>query len=97
MKYRDSVRLSDIKPGQRATVLAIDTEGSMRRRFFDIGLIENTAVECIGRSPAGDPSAYLIRGAVVAIRKEDTQNITVMPEAAKCPCKEVHLAGRAVK
>lgn len=47
----------------------------MRRRFLDIGLIEDTPVECIGRSPAGDPSAYLIRGAVIAIRAEDSASI----------------------
>ena len=67
--------LCDIKPGQRARVKKILTKGSMRRRLLDIGLINNTTVECVGRSPLGDPSAYLIRGAVIAIRREDTKNI----------------------
>ena len=47
----------------------------MIRRFTDIGLIENTLVECVGESPAGDPKAYLIRGAVIAIRNEDCNDI----------------------
>ena len=51
--------------------------GSIRRRLLDIGLVENTEVECLGRSPAGDPCAYLIRGAVIAIRSEDCRNILV--------------------
>jgi len=71
--------LNDMYPGQTATVIALHTEGSMRRRFMDIGLIENTRVECLGRSPGGDPAAYLIRGAVIAIRSEDGRSIVVEP------------------
>lgn len=69
--------LNSIAPGQHAHVLALLSTGSMRRRLLDIGLIHGTEVECLGRSPGGDPSAYLIRGAVIAIRSEDGQNILV--------------------
>lgn len=73
------IRLCDICPGQRAVVHALTAAGSMRRRFLDIGLTEHTAIECVGRSPGGDPSAYLIRGAVIAIRSEDGAGILVTP------------------
>lgn len=69
--------LNDVKPGQHATVSALQSTGSMRRRLLDIGLIENTDVECLGRSPGGDPTAFLIRGAVIAIRSEDCRNILI--------------------
>ena len=69
--------LNDIRPGERAIVSALRSVGSMRRRLLDIGLVENTCVECVGRSPSGDPSAYLIRGAVIAIRAEDSSGIMV--------------------
>lgn len=72
-----AVGLNDMKPGQTARVLRLNTKGSMRRRLLDIGLIEDTVVECLGHSPAGDPSAYLIRGAVIAIRSEDGQTVLV--------------------
>ena len=48
-----------------------------RRRLLDLGLIEHTKVMCLGLSPLGDPAAYLIRGAVIAIRAKDSQNILV--------------------
>ena len=67
--------LSCLAPGEKAVVKELSTQGCMRRRFLDIGLIEDTPVECIGRSPAGDPSAHLIRGAVIAIRAEDSASI----------------------
>lgn len=51
--------------------------GSMRRRLLDIGLVEGTEVECLGRSPGGDPSAYLIRGAVIAVRAEDARKVLI--------------------
>lgn len=69
--------LNDIAPGQRAVVSRLRSTGSMRRRLLDIGLIENTEVECLGRSPCGDPSAFLIRGAVIAIRSEDCADILI--------------------
>lgn len=69
-----------MKIGTYGRVVRLDTEGYLRRRLMDIGLVEGTLVECLRRSPAGDPKAYLIRGAVIAIRKEDAA--TVLVEAA---------------
>lgn len=70
-----AILLSHLKPGEKAVVKELSTEGNMRRRLLDIGLVENTPVECLGRSPGGDPSAFLIRGAVIAIRSEDCTGI----------------------
>mgnify|MGYP000303383495 FL=1 len=69
--------LKDLKQGQKAKVKSILSTGSIRRRLQDIGLIEGTEVECLQKSPAGDPVAYLIRGAVIALRSEDSSNILI--------------------
>ena len=69
--------LKEILPGDFAAVKEIITDGDMRRRLLDIGLTPGTRVECIGKSPGGDPKAFLIRGAVIAIRAEDAAGITV--------------------
>ena len=45
--------LNDIKPGQRAHVKELTACGSIRRRLLDIGLVEDTEVECLGQSPLG--------------------------------------------
>ncbi len=71
------ITLGELEPGQSGRVKKICTYGSMRRRFRDIGLIENTVVECVGKSPSGNPKAFLIRGAVIAIRLEDCRGIFV--------------------
>lgn len=69
--------LSSLAEGTTATVRSMNSSGSMRRRLMDMGLIEGTRVICLHRSPAGDPTAYLIRGAVIALRSEDTGKIMV--------------------
>ena len=69
--------LNDIKPGNRARVKELTSTGSIRRRLLDIGLVENTEVECLGQSPLGDPCAYVIRGAVIALRSEDSGRVMV--------------------
>lgn len=61
--------LSELQPGQSATVRSVCAPDGMQRRLRDLGLIENTRVVCLGRSPMGDPSAYLIRGTVIALRR----------------------------
>ncbi|HBS59449.1 MAG TPA: ferrous iron transport protein A, partial [Firmicutes bacterium] len=33
--------------------------------------------ECLRRSPAGDPTAYLVRGTVIALRKEDASCVYI--------------------
>lgn len=67
--------LCDLQPGQRACVGGLLSQGGMRRRLMDVGLIGHTEVECLGRSPGGDPAAYLIRGAVIALRRADCAGI----------------------
>ncbi|MBO7148486.1 MAG: ferrous iron transport protein A [Clostridia bacterium] len=69
------VSLCDINTGEKVRVVKILSDISIKRRFMDLGLIEDTIVECKGHSPMNDPSAYLIRGAVIAIRKADAKGV----------------------
>ncbi len=71
----ERIPLARLKAGQAATVQSLAAQGSIRRRLQDIGLIEGTTVECVGISPLGDPAAYLIRGAVVALRNSDAARV----------------------
>lgn len=87
-----STDLTALRAGQQATVQRLSASGAMRRRLQDIGLIEGTRVECVGASPLGDPSAYLIRGAVIALRGSDAAQILV--ENVSSPLSE-HLFPKA--
>lgn len=73
------ISLKEMQPGQKAHIKELLATGSIRRRLLDLGLVEGTEIKCVGKSPAGDPSAFYIRGAVIALRSEDSCN--VMAEA----------------
>lgn len=53
------------------------TEGSLRRRLLDIGFVEGTVLHRLYDSPFGDPTAYEVRGAVMALRTTDAARILV--------------------
>lgn len=64
--------------GTSAIVKAINhKDADMRRRLLDIGFTQNASVMCLYQSPANDPRAYLIRDAVIALRKEEAETIQV--------------------
>lgn len=69
--------LSDMKTGEKAVIKRLLSNESIRRRLLDIGMIEGTTVECVGQSPCKDPCAYLVRGAVIAIRARDGRDILI--------------------
>lgn len=69
------ISMDNLKVGKKAYVFLINVGGGERRRLLDLGLIEGTKVEAVQKSPSGDPIAYLIRGAVIALRAEDAKCI----------------------
>ncbi len=69
--------LNALPLGHKGTVLALSCEGKERRRMLDLGFVQGTTVEALHLSPSGDPTAYFIRGAVIALRGEDAAKILV--------------------
>lgn len=63
--------------GQSGVVSRLNLKGSERRRMLDLGIVQGTSIEALQKSPSGDPVAYFIRGAVIALRDEDAQKILV--------------------
>lgn len=70
--------LTSLREGEAARVASLSNAGSIKRRLQDLGLVEGTKVRCIHKSPYGDPVAYGIRGAVIAIREEDASRVYVL-------------------
>lgn len=73
----DISHLSGLAEGETAVVTELLNSGGIRRRLQDIGLIKGTPVSCFLRGTAGDISAFLIRGAVIALRREDSERVIV--------------------
>lgn len=64
------VPLNSLDIGEKSKVVELTSDGLIRRRLLDLGLIKDTIVESVQKSPLGDPVAYLIRGTVIALRSE---------------------------
>lgn len=71
------IQLNQLSLGKKGIVKKLDCDGLIRRRLLDLGLIEGTEIQALQISPSGDPVAYLIRGAVIALRIEITSTIWV--------------------
>lgn len=63
--------------GSFGKVKVLTAQDNLRRRMLDLGLINDTLVEALRSSPSGDPTAYQIRGAVIALRTEEACHILV--------------------
>lgn len=64
--------LADVDVGEAARVVALSSacQGTQRRRLLDLGVVRGTEITAEMRSAGGDPVAYRIRGALIALRRE---------------------------
>jgi len=71
--------LSSLKPGEEGRVLLLSRRcrGQERRRLLDLGVLPGTVIRAEMRSPNGDPTAYRIRDALIALRAEQAEVIRV--------------------
>ena len=71
------MNLYELPLNQTSIVKQLNCKGALRRRLLDLGLISGTIITPVFKSPAGDPIAYEIRKTLIALRKEDSQLITI--------------------
>jgi DtxR family Mn-dependent transcriptional regulator len=72
-------RLSSLAIGQQATVVDLSSacRGPERRRLLDLGVVPGTVIRTELVSTGGDPIAYRIRGAMIALRNAQADLIYV--------------------
>lgn len=71
--------LSSLAVGEQAAVVDISQacQGLERRRLLDLGVVPGTVVTAEMQAFGGDPTAYRIRGAMIALRREQADSIQV--------------------
>jgi len=74
--------LSDLELGQSAVVSGVSPacRGLERRRFLDLGILPGTPIAAEMISPGGDPTAYRVRGSLIALRRDQARHIHVIEE-----------------
>jgi ferrous iron transport protein A len=70
--------LDQLAVGETATVTGLDSPDA--RRLGELGFVPGGKVENLGTAPWGDPVAYGVCGAVIALRRADARGIRVMLE-----------------
>ncbi|MGE5485380.1 MAG: FeoA family protein [Ignavibacteriales bacterium] len=69
--------MSHLEPGMIGRVVGVGGTDPLRRRLLDLGFTPGVMVRAVRKGPLGSPTAFLIRGTLVALRPRDSLTITV--------------------
>lgn len=70
--------LDELPRSGRAVVSTLDARGAQRRRLMDMGVLPGVEIVAEQTSPLGDPTAYLVRGSMIALRRVQAQGIHIV-------------------
>ena len=69
--------LSQLKVGEKGTVVAVNGEGAVRQRLFDMGITPSAEVYLRKKAPLGDPIEISIRGYELTLRKTEAAHVEI--------------------
>lgn len=78
-EMEEKCSLSSLALKNSARICTVECSEGLKNRLYDLGILENTVITPIFESPFGDPTAYLIKNAIIALRTKDCENIIVIP------------------
>jgi len=71
------ISLSQLPIGAQATILAHQSNGAIRQRLLDLGLIPQTTIQFVRKAPLGDPFEFRVGATSVVIRKTEADTVAV--------------------
>ena len=71
--------LADLEPGQAGVIDEIDLPSETQQFLLRFGFSPGVEIKVSRRAPFGDPTAYRIDGAEIALRAETARHIFVVP------------------
>ena len=69
--------LSHIPPGTSAQIVFLGNDAQMAGRLRDLGFTPGAVISCVLQKTRRNIAAYLVRGAVIALREEDSRLVFV--------------------
>lgn len=70
-----NIDLNQLELDKEGIIESIDCDTNIKRRLLDLGLVKGTKIMPILVSPSNDPRAFIVRGSIIAIRKEEAERI----------------------
>lgn len=77
------MNLDEVPRSGHAIVTSLDATGPERRRLMDLGVVPGVEMVVENTSPLGDPTAYRVRGTLIALRRGQARGIHVSSGAAR--------------
>lgn len=77
------IKLGELPLGKTAVVKSIESSTLLMKRIINLGVTKGAEITPLFRAPFGDPTAYSVKGCVVALRKSDCEGIIVMINEAE--------------
>lgn len=71
------LKLDNATVGSYVTVEDLSSTGMLRERMLALGLTKGAKIEVVRKGPSGDPTVYNIRGAMIALRREEASLIVI--------------------
>lgn len=71
-------KLDNISVGNYVIIQELSSTEMLRERMLALGLTKGARIEVVRKGPSGDPTVYNIRGAMIALRKEEASLISVI-------------------
>ena len=69
--------LSELRPGNRAEVLAVTGEPGLVQRLYEFGLLEGEEIEVLALAPLGDPIEIRLGNTRLSLRKSEAIGISI--------------------
>ncbi|HSV93351.1 MAG TPA: FeoA family protein [Desulfobacterales bacterium] len=69
--------LSELREGQRATVVRVGGASVLRRRILEMGVVRGTEVYVEKYAPLKDPLELVVKGTHISLRVEEAAQIQV--------------------
>ncbi|MDO5123478.1 MAG: FeoA family protein [Eubacteriales bacterium] len=73
----NTIPLYKLKKGESGTIINVE-DNPYKMRMLELGFIRGENITMIRKSPIGDPTAYFVKGTVVALRKAQAGYINVI-------------------
>ena len=67
----------ELAPGQSGLVMNVGSQGAIRQRLLDMGILPNARITMARVAPAGDPVWIELDGTQLALRKPEAESILV--------------------
>lgn len=85
------IPLTQVKVGTLCRVVQVNSQGAVRQRMLSLGLVPGVVLQVVRYAPMGDPIEIRIKRFLMSVRKEEAENVMVLP-MGDCPgrgdCRE---------